>query len=155
MVDNTMLMDLMDAYLTECEIRKLAPKTIEGYKKLLRAMLLWLSDNEQVDRLSDLTPMHFKRYLLHKEKDGASPQYINDILRVMRTFSRFLYDEGHRPKLLTEKNQKREAAEGQDCLLHRRRNSMHQSSLYAKRSDKGFQIQRFVVVRQELAPGQK
>ena len=40
MVDNTMLMDLMDTYLTECEIRKLAPKTIEGYKKLLRAMLL-------------------------------------------------------------------------------------------------------------------
>ena len=103
MVDNTMLMDLMDAYLTECEIRKLAPKTIEGYKKLLRAMLLWLSDNEQVERLSDLTPMHYKRYLLHKEKDGASPQYINDILRVMRTFSRFLYDEGYTPKLLTEK----------------------------------------------------
>ena len=58
MVDNTMLMDLIDAYLTECEIRKLAPKTIEGNKKLLRAMLLWLSDNEQVERLSDLTPMH-------------------------------------------------------------------------------------------------
>ena len=58
MVDNTMLMDLMEAYLTECEIRKLAPKTIEGYKKLLRAMLLWLSDNEQVERLSDLTLMH-------------------------------------------------------------------------------------------------
>jgi len=31
MVDNTMLMDLMDAYLTECEIRKLAPKTILYY----------------------------------------------------------------------------------------------------------------------------
>ena len=73
MVDNTMLMDLMDACLTECEIRKLAPKTIEGYKKLLRAMLLWLSDNEQVERLSDLTPMHYKRYLLHKEKDARRP----------------------------------------------------------------------------------
>ena len=32
MADNTMLMDLMDACLTECEIRKLAPKAIEGYK---------------------------------------------------------------------------------------------------------------------------
>ena len=103
MVDNTMLTDLMDACFTECEIRKLAPKAIEGSKKLLRAMLLWLSDNEQVKRLLDLTPMHYKRYLLHKEKDGASPQYINDILRVMQTFSRFLYDEGYTPKLLTEK----------------------------------------------------
>ena len=111
MADNTMLMDLMDACLTECEIRKLAPKTIEGYKKLLRAMLLWLSDNEQVKRLSDLTPMHYKRCLLHKEKDGASPQYINDILRVMRTFSRFLYDEGYTPKTPYGENQKREATE--------------------------------------------
>ena len=100
MVDNTML---MDACLTECEIRKLAPKAIEGYKKLLRAMLLWLSANERCEHLSDLTPMHYKRCLLHKEKNGASPQYINDILRVMRTFSRFLYDEGYTPKLLTEK----------------------------------------------------
>ena len=74
-------------------------------------MLLWLSDNEQVKRLSDLTPMHYKRCLLHKEKDGASPQYINDILRVMRTFSRFLYDEGYTPKTPYGENQKREATE--------------------------------------------
>ena len=66
-------------------------------------MLLWLSANEQCERLSDLTPMHYKRFLLHKEKDSASPQNINDILRVMQTFSRFLYDEGYMPKLLTEK----------------------------------------------------
>ena len=103
MVDQTNLMELMEMYLTECQLRKLAPRTIEGYRKMLRPMLLWLGDNEQVEAVGGLVPQHYKMYLLYKEKNGASPQYINDILRVMRTFSRYLYDEGYTPRLLTDK----------------------------------------------------
>jgi len=103
MVDHANLMDLLEMYLTDCQVRKLAPRTVAGYRKMLRPMLLWLGDNEQVETVGDLVPRHYKMYLLHKEKNGASPQYINDILRVIRTFSRYLYDEGYTSRLLTDK----------------------------------------------------
>lgn len=103
MVDHTNLLDLMEMYLTDCQLRKLSPKTLEGYRKLLQPMLIWLGDNEQVDTIGDLVPQHYKMYLMYKEKNGASPQYLNDILRVIRTFSRYLYDEGHTNRLLSEK----------------------------------------------------
>ncbi len=89
MVDKANLMDLMVMYLTDCQVRKLAPRTIDGYRKLLRPIILWLGDSEKVEMLGDLVPQHLKMYLLYKA------QYINDILRVMRTFSRYLYDEGY------------------------------------------------------------
>ena len=76
MVDCTNLMDLMQLHLNDCQLRKLAPRTLEGYQKLLQPMLLWLGDNEQVESVGDLVPQHFKMYLLYKEKNGASPQYI-------------------------------------------------------------------------------
>ena len=102
MVDRTNLFDLMELYLNDCQLRKLAPRTLDSYRKILHPMLLWLGDNEQVEQTGDLLPQHFKMYLLFKEKNGASPQYINDILRVMRTFCRFLYNEGYTSRLCNE-----------------------------------------------------
>ena len=58
MVDQKNLADLMEMYLTECELRKLAPRTIEGYRKIPRPMLLWLDDNEQVDRMKVYLVLH-------------------------------------------------------------------------------------------------
>ena len=65
MVDQKNLTDLMEMYLPECELRKLAPRTIEGYRKILRPMLLWLDDNERFEVVGDLVPQHYitQRYL--------------------------------------------------------------------------------------------
>jgi len=102
MVDNHNLMDLMEEYITECQIRKLSPVTIKGYRKLLTAFLMWVGDNENVDTVDRLTPQHYKQYILYKQEHGAGPQYINDILRVMRTFSAYIFQEGYTGRLLTE-----------------------------------------------------
>lgn len=97
------MLDLVESYLLECQARQLSPRTIETYNKLLRPLFLWLGDNHDVQTIEQLTPQHYKMYLLFKEKEGAKPQYINDILRVMRTFSRYLLEEGYVNRLLTEK----------------------------------------------------
>ncbi len=39
MVDNHNPMDPMEEYITECQIRKLSPVTIKGYRKLLSSFL--------------------------------------------------------------------------------------------------------------------
>ena len=95
-------LDLLEEYLNECRVRRLSPRTIQGYDKMVRAALIWIADNEGADTIEQLTPMHLKRYLLYKQTNGAKPQYINDILRSLRTYSRFLYDAGYTKSLLTE-----------------------------------------------------
>ena len=96
MVDRTNLFDLMELYLNDCQLRKLTPRTLDSYRKILHPMLLWLDGNGQLKSVSDLVPQHFQMFFPYREKNGVSPEYTNDISRAMRTLCRFMYNEGYR-----------------------------------------------------------
>lgn len=103
MENDMKLQDVLKDYIVDCEVRRLSPKTVSGYYKLLRMFLLWIGNEYKVDAVSGLTTTHLKQYILFKEKSGARPNYLNDILKVLRNFCHYMYDEGIADRVYTDR----------------------------------------------------
>ena len=80
-------------YLLECKVRRLSQGTIDNYDRHLRYLRQYLEDEYGIMRLEDVKPAHLKRFLLEKEDLGRKPQYINDLLKVFKTFFRYCVEE--------------------------------------------------------------
>lgn len=88
-----LLKDAIMEYELECKVRRLAQGTIDNYDRHLRYMRRYLEDECGITRLEDVKPAHLKRFLLEKEDLGRKPQYINDLLKVFKTFFRYCVEE--------------------------------------------------------------
>ena len=88
-----LLKDAIMEYLLECKVRRLSQGTIDNYDRQLRYMRRYLEDECGVTQLEDVKPAHLKRFLLEKEELGRKPQYINDLLKVFKTFFRYCVEE--------------------------------------------------------------
>lgn len=77
----------------ECKVRRLAKGTIENYGKHLGYLLRYLEDEHGIIHLEEVKAIHIKRFLLDKEEQGRKPQYINDLLKVFKTFFRYCVEE--------------------------------------------------------------
>lgn len=88
-----LLKDAIMEYELECKVRRLAQGTIDNYDRHLRYMRCYLEDECGITRLEDVKPAHLKRFLLEKEDLGRKPQYINDLLKVFKTFFRYCVEE--------------------------------------------------------------
>ena len=88
-----LLKDAIMEYLLECKVRRLSQGTIDNYDRHLRYMRRYLEDECGITRLEDVKAAHLKRFLLEKEDLGRKPQYINDLLKVFKTFFRYCVEE--------------------------------------------------------------
>ena len=79
----------------DCKIRHLSPKTIDNYKKQLRYFERFLADELAITSVEDVKPSHIKGFLSKMDDAGRKPQYINDLLKVYKTFFNYLESEGH------------------------------------------------------------
>jgi len=83
-------LDLL-AFLTDCQVRQLSPRTLEVYRYQLEALLSSLSDKP----LSDATPTDIRSHFLTLQgRVGVYTQH--QAFRVLRTFYRWLQAEGVR-----------------------------------------------------------
>ena len=79
----------------DCKIRHLSPKTIDNYGKQLRYLQRFLEKEFSISSIEDVKPSHIKRFLAMMDDAGRKPQYINDLLKVYKTFFNYLETEGH------------------------------------------------------------
>ena len=79
----------------DCKIRHLSPKTIDNYGKQLRYLQRFLEKEFSISTVEDVKPSHIKRFLSMMDDAGRKPQYINDLLKVFKTFFNYLEAEGH------------------------------------------------------------
>jgi len=79
----------------DCKIRHLSPKTIDNYGKQLRYLQRFLEKEFSISTVEDVKPSHIKRFLSMMDGAGRKPQYINDLLKVFKTFFNYLEAEGH------------------------------------------------------------
>ena len=70
-----------------------APRTIDNYGKHLRYLTDDLTAEYQLEKLEEVKPAHIKKFLLMKEEQGCKPHYINDLLKVFKTFFRCCTEE--------------------------------------------------------------
>lgn len=87
--------DAIREYGFDCKIRKLSPKTIDNYQKQLKYLQRFLMSEFQVQNVEDVNRTHIKHFLALMDDRGRKPRYINDLLKVFKTFFTYLEKEGH------------------------------------------------------------
>ena len=90
-------------YEFDCKARKLGVNTIQGYMRMLRYLMDYLDKEYDITQIEDVKPFHIKHFLLLKQEEGKKPQYINDLLKVYKTFFRYLEEEEYLEKAPTAK----------------------------------------------------
>ncbi len=90
-----LLQDAVTEYLVDCRIRRMSPRTIRNYRMLLSLLVKRESLVENTTELEKVQTAHLKRYLLQMEEAGRKPQYINDMLKVMKVFFKYCALEGY------------------------------------------------------------
>ena len=69
-------------------------RTIEFYTFTLGKILDWMKENG-VNSPGDITSRYVRAYLAEMEGNGLSDSYIHSHARVIKTFTRFLLQEGY------------------------------------------------------------
>ena len=71
------------------------PKQLGNYTKQLRYLENYLSSEFSVLNIEAVKPAHIKSYMAKMDDAGRKPQYINDLLKVFKTFFTYLETEGY------------------------------------------------------------
>jgi len=86
--------DYTQGFIYACEAEGKAATTIEGYSEALRRFSKAGRALEFPSEPSLITRQHVRRYLAYLREDGSSPRTINDRLKVIRVWFRWLRAEG-------------------------------------------------------------
>ena len=70
----------------DCKIRKLSPKTIDNYRKQLLSLERYLTAEHDITDVEDVRSYHIKQFLDVMDDKGRKARYINDLLKVFKTF---------------------------------------------------------------------
>ena len=90
-----LLEDAIKEYVYEIQIRNYTSRTIKGYKNNVLRFSQFIKNQWEVTELEEVSPAHIKQYLNSLKEKGRSPVYINTILKNLRTFFQYCYEEGY------------------------------------------------------------
>lgn len=90
-----LLEDAVREYIYEIQCRNYTERTIKGYKNNLLRFTKHLTTEQQVDELEEVRPQHIKEYLNQLKTRELSTVYINTILKNIRSFYKYCYQEGY------------------------------------------------------------
>lgn len=89
------LWEAMKEFEFDCRARKLSPRTIENYQKQLGYLQHFLETEYNLCELEELRPTHIKQFLVVMDEKGRKPRYVNDLLKVYKTFGNYIKREGY------------------------------------------------------------
>ena len=87
--------EAIQEYGFDCKIRKLSPKTIVNYQKQLKYLQRYLEVEFEVTEIEEVKSLHIKHFLAMMDDRGRKARYINDLLKVFKTFFSYLRKEGY------------------------------------------------------------
>lgn len=87
------LRDAIEEFRLDCIVRKLSDRTVANYTKQLKYLARYLEGHFQITTLEEIKGIHIKDFLLKKETEDCKPRYINDLLKVFKTFFRYCFQE--------------------------------------------------------------
>ena len=79
----------------DCRARKLSDKTISNYQKQLHYLERYLGAEYGITEVEDVRSLHLKEFLVSMDEKGRKPRYINDLLKVFKTFFNYLKREAY------------------------------------------------------------
>lgn len=90
-----LLSDACVEYLFTCQVRRLSPKTIDNYRKQICYWQRYLKEVCDIQDVEAVRPVHIKGFIALRQQDGRKPAYINDLLKVFRSFYQYCVEEGY------------------------------------------------------------
>jgi integrase/recombinase XerD len=90
-----LLNDVLKEFLFEIKIRNYTPKTQKGYKNNNALFHTWLKNEHSIIELEEVTHLYVKQYITYLQQKGRKPTYINGILKNIRSFFQYCYEEGY------------------------------------------------------------
>ncbi len=87
--------DAILEYGFDCRARKLSDKTISNYQKQLRYFQRYLEAEFKINQVEEVRSFHVKQFLVSMDDKGRKPRYINDLLKVFKTFFNYMKKEGY------------------------------------------------------------
>ena len=82
-------------YYVEIEVRKFTPKTIRSYRNNLNLFVRFCKEVAGVEEMDDLTLALVRRFSLFMSEKGRKGSYINSLLKVVKAFIQYCYEEGY------------------------------------------------------------
>ena len=82
-------------YYAEIEIRKFTPKTIRNYRNNLNLFLRFCEEQSDAEHIEDLTLAVVRQFTSFMISKGRKGSYINSLLKVVKAFIQYCYDEGY------------------------------------------------------------
>lgn len=90
-----LLSDACTEYLFSCQVRRLSPKTIDNYRKQILYWQRYLDEVCSVQEVEKVRPIHIKNFISMRQQDHRKPAYINDLLKVFRSFYNYCVEESY------------------------------------------------------------
>lgn len=88
-----LIMDCIDEFRVDCELRRLSQRTIKGYINNNLQFAEYLENEFEIDSIEEVKPAHIKNYVLFLTQTDRKPTYINGILKCIRAFFKYCYNE--------------------------------------------------------------
>lgn len=88
------LTDCRDEFLYDCECRHLAKGTLRNYRAQINILMEYLAVQGITD-VEQVRPTHIRAFMKSKEDTGCKPSYVNDLLKVCKTWFGYLANEGY------------------------------------------------------------
>lgn len=85
----------LQEYLLEIEIRKYTQKTIRSYRNNLNLFVRYITEEADTVEVEELTLAAVKKFSLYMVEHGKKGTYINGVLKTIKSFIQYCYDEGY------------------------------------------------------------
>ena len=82
-------------YLVDIEVRKFTKKTIRSYRNNLNLFIRFFQEVEKLEDIEDLSLAVIRRFTLYMISKGRKGSYINGLLKVVKAFVQYCYEEGY------------------------------------------------------------
>ncbi len=129
-------------FLQEKKFEGLKESTLRAYADFFKGWNKWLGE-QGLEQIEDVSSRTIKLFLFHCTEIGNNPKTVNTKLKLLRTFSKWLVDEGLAKSLLTEsikaqrEDQKPKLVATEDiklALSHLRRTKRREDTFTSRRN---------------------
>ena len=82
-------------YLVEIEVRKFTKKTIKSYRNNLNLFVRYCKEEAGLKEVENITLAVVRKFSLFMSSKGKKGSYINGLLKVVKVFIQYCYEEGY------------------------------------------------------------
>lgn len=87
--------DVLGEYLYDSKTRNYTLRTMKGYRNKLKKFFAYCKGKFNFMEVEEITHIHVKQYLDFLQDKGLTVTYINTILKNIRSFYNYCYNESY------------------------------------------------------------